>query len=155
ATRKERVLGNANGATGGLAFAPDDRTLYFANYMIHSLDVTTSKEVQPNRGHASEVNEVALSADGKTAATVGDDKTLRLWNVRDGSERGTPRFEEGELGFGGRVAFSRTYARVATVNGQTVRVWDLEQGGKPRCFKRQATHPQVRIALSQDGKVAA
>src|SRR5258708_30594663 len=40
-------------------------------------------------GHLLAVNAVAVSPDGKTAATAGTDQTIKLWDIATGKEVGT------------------------------------------------------------------
>ncbi|HVA47845.1 MAG TPA: protein kinase [Pirellulales bacterium] len=44
--------------------------------------------------HGARVASVAVSADGSTLMTGGDDKTARLWNATDGAPRGAPLMHE-------------------------------------------------------------
>ena len=38
-------------------------------------------------GHTGDVNDCALSSDGKTAVSCSDDKTVRVWDAKTGSSR--------------------------------------------------------------------
>ena len=42
------------------------------------------------RGHTARVRALAFSPDGKTLASAGDDRVIRLWNVETGSELRAP-----------------------------------------------------------------
>ena len=75
--------------------------------------------------HTAPVARLAVDAAGRLLASVGDDKTLRLWSLPDGSPRGVLRppigpNEEGELY---AVALSADGAR-AFAAGSTGRSWD-------------------------------
>ncbi|RZM79573.1 substrate-binding domain-containing protein [Leptolyngbya iicbica] len=53
-------------------------------------DATGNPVGEPVAGHAGTVHDTALSTDGSTLITAGDDGTIRLWNLADGTQRGEP-----------------------------------------------------------------
>lgn len=54
--------------------------------ILHVFDGQTNKERSTLRSHEGGVNDCALSPDGSTAATVGKDGYLRIWDLTKGSE---------------------------------------------------------------------
>ena len=79
-----------------LCFSADDIRLIAAsgNADVRRWDVTDlehPQELSPLRGHTAFVNQIALSPDGKTLASGGDDSTLRLWDPLSGEELVTLR----------------------------------------------------------------
>ncbi len=77
--------------------------------------------------HAGPVWDVAVSPDGKTIATAGDDGAIRLWDVATGDPLRTfdPPFAARVWG----VAFSPGGARLAGVSEDGgARVWDVASG---------------------------
>jgi WD40 repeat protein len=70
------------------------------------------------------VDGVAFSPDGGLLATGGDDGVLRLWNGHTGLPLGTLGDTGGspEVAFGGRD-------RIATLSGDTLRLWDARSRG--------------------------
>lgn len=72
-----------------LAFSPDGRFLAVAtgdpDKQVHLFDVETGAERQFH-GHLSWISDLAFSSDGQTLATASADQTIRLWDVRQGTE---------------------------------------------------------------------
>jgi WD40 repeat protein len=50
------------------------------------LDLNSRTWRQHLRGHADRIGDIALSGDEQLAASVSLDHTMRLWNLRDGTE---------------------------------------------------------------------
>src|SRR5262249_13798617 len=70
-------------------FTPDGKTLVsgdFGSY-VRVWDVETGKELRAWQTHKRVVYALAVSPDGKTLATGGDnDSTIRLWDLATGKE---------------------------------------------------------------------
>src|SRR5262245_2932055 len=75
-------------APGALAWAPDGTALYVASGdSVLVLDPSSGKEVRRFGPHGKGVWSLSLSADGKTLATGGADRTIRLWDTAGGKEK--------------------------------------------------------------------
>ncbi|MBW6398681.1 caspase family protein [Roseomonas sp. HJA6] len=110
--------------------------------------------------HIAPIGRLATTADGGTLATVSDDKTLRLWNLPEGTERLVIRppmgpEAEGELY---AVALTPDGSRVAAA-GYTARSWDSAfalylfdtQTGRLAARLPGLTAPVQHLAFSADG----
>jgi len=94
------------------------------------------------------VNTVALSPDGTTLATAGDDHLIRLWNAADGTLVRTLR---GHSDWIQRVAFSPDGSLLASAgNDRRIHIWEAETG---RLIKALPDHPAgiYSITFSPDG----
>ncbi len=56
------------------------------NGIVSVLDLTTGRIERSWRAHEDTIFDMALAADGKTLATAGGDKFVRLWDVATGAE---------------------------------------------------------------------
>jgi WD40 repeat protein len=102
-------------------------------------------------GHTLSVTSVALTPDGRTAASGSFDKTLRVWDVATGRCRA---ILEGHwnavmsvvLTADGRTAVSGSY-------DHALRVWDVATG-RCRAILEGHTNGVVSVALTPDGRTA-
>lgn len=76
------------------------------------------------------INDVAVSPDGRLLATASQDRTARVWLVRDGSQVGQPIPHEGAveaLAFGPGSQWLATASRVSR-GPSSVRIWEARTG---------------------------
>ena len=105
--------------------------------------------MQAFAGHSDAINAVALSPDGKYAATGSADTTARLWDTASGKE--LKRFT-GHTGVVRYVSFSPDVKFLLTSgDGNTARVWDISTGREVRRFVNEK-NPIMSSAYSPDGK---
>lgn len=119
---------------------------------------TFGKPIQ-SFAHPSGVSGVALSADGNTLVSAGDDKLARVWKVA--AEGPTKNF--GHPNLVDAVAFSPKGELLATsCHDGNVRIWDIAKGNQLRAMVHTAPNNMTQqppavycIAWSPDGKLLA
>ncbi|PRX90939.1 WD domain G-beta repeat uncharacterized protein [Allonocardiopsis opalescens] len=107
---------------------------------------------QPFAGHGGPVQDIAVSPDGGTAASIGDDATAIVWDAATGEQItsfsvGTGSYYSVSISDGGGV--------IAVGNGASeVGVWDVESGEQIDSFTYPGSTVHT-VALSPDGTMLA
>jgi WD40 repeat protein len=135
----------------GLCFSPDGTTLAAGRRSwIDFWKLPTGKKFHDFPNHRGYVVDLAYSPDSNRLATAGSDNTVRLWDTRSGKLIRS-------FGKEGRsiesLAFLPDGRRLATVCGNSVVIWNAEDGTEIR--ETRAVHPDFSIqclAISSDGK---
>ncbi len=122
-------------------------------------DLTPVKDPVVFRGHTNTVYGVAFSADGKTLATGGADKTIRLWDVDTHQRLALLRYTDRVT----CLAFAPNGKMLASGSSDlTVTLWDVARdaqgqvrGRKIATFAKDHKSPVGNIAFAPDGKTVA
>ena len=119
-----------------------------SGYLLWEPKGPAPRELRLLDGHTGAVNAVALTVDGKVAASGGRDGTVRLWNLA-GSDK--PRVLTRLPHEIRSVAFSPRGDRVAAAAGVSLRLWDVATGQEVRRFGGHSAAVRC-LAFSTDGK---
>ena len=98
------------------------------------------------------IRALAFSPDGKTFASGSEDMTVRIWNTKRGSKRGTLK---GHTGWVTAVAFSKDGKTIASGDTDgTVRVWNVRKKREVALLKGHI-NTILALAFAPDGKTLA
>ncbi len=103
------------------------------------------------RGHTGGIRSVAISSDGRTAVSVSNDTTLKLWDLSTGRELRTLL---GHTGGVRSVAISPdARTAVSASNDKTLKLWDLSTGNELRTFSGHTAAVSC-VSISPDARTA-
>jgi WD40 repeat protein/beta-lactamase regulating signal transducer with metallopeptidase domain len=135
-----------------LAFASDGKRIVTASgSTVRLWDATTGKELPLSDGHTGAVSAVALTADGKTLVSKGEDGVIRRWDAATGNPLGSFRPRPGTT-FAALSADARTVA-LASADG-SIRVMDIATGKEVHQLGG-AANGAAALAFAPDGNVLA
>lgn len=113
-----------------------------------------NSEDKPATILSSQANEIAFSPDGRTLASVGNDKTIKLWDVASGANIKTLSHSVGFAGLTS-VAFSPDGKTLASGGGGGIKLWSVASGANTKTLADGVAGYWIDLAFSPDGKTLA
>jgi WD40 repeat protein len=133
-------------ASGGVRGAEPDRT---AGRRTARVLLKDAKEAARFRAHRGAVNSIAFSPDGRLLASGSQDRTVRLWSLREGQLVGTLKGHSDNVN---SVAVSPDGSLLASGSAdKTVRLWSLSRG-EPAGELRGHSESVSTVAFSPIGR---
>jgi WD40 repeat protein len=128
-----RLPGHPTGGIRRLAFTPDGKQLVSGGFdgYLRVWDLASRKEVRAIKVEGGTVYSLALSPDGRMAATAGRDG-LKLWNLAAGTEVPSEAMNKHECV---AVAFAPDGKMVASGDGESVTLWEVLTGKQVQTLK--------------------
>jgi len=104
--------------------------------------------------HDGRINRLLFSPDGRTLASAGDDKTIRIWSLNELGSR--PLILQGHTGFVDPLAFSPDGRKLASGGSDhKILLWQLNEAETPPVFLHKHQSNIAALAFSQDGRFLA
>jgi len=100
--------------------------------------------------HSDSINAVAITSDGEYAISTSRDKTLKVWDLKSGTELGTLKGHSDSVN---AVAVTPEGLAVSASSDHTLKLWNLNQRIEPRTFIGHSDKVNA-VAISPDGKYA-
>jgi WD40 repeat protein len=147
AAKELKALGSYGGTAYGLSFAPDGKLLATAGAdgLVKVWDVPGQKEVKALKGHEGAVSAVLFTPAG--LASVGFDRTLRLWDAAAGTE--SKKFGLPDDPYGLALSPDGKQVAVAGYAGHLT-VWVWEQSKAAFTYKHKS--PAYCVRFAPDGR---
>jgi WD40 repeat protein/tRNA A-37 threonylcarbamoyl transferase component Bud32 len=119
---------------------------------IRAIDVASGNDLHPRRGHADAVNVLAVSSDGRTLASGGQDHRIILWDLATGELRHSLLAHMDSVS---GLVFSPDGRQLASAGMDgDIAMWNVSAGTEIWRLRGQS-RSQARIQFSPDGRTLA
>jgi len=120
------MLSNGNYAVWDLAISADGQYLFLARISgaIEQWDIATSKVVRELKEHTSVIRSIKLFSDGHRLVSVGDDASIKIWNISSGQCISTFNGVSEAV----HVEVSANSRYLLACNDLSLHIWDITTG---------------------------
>lgn len=149
---KNTIVGHGRGfASKNIVFSEDRiiATTIYGKKNIILYDLNTQEVQTILAGHKKQVYSLSFSLDGKTLASGGLDKTIRIWTVDTGEHAKTLRGHSDQVS---HILFKDDETLTSYGNDKMVRLWDIKKGRQKNSFEVGVYSRD--IGFSPDGNFA-
>ncbi|GAB5553617.1 MAG: hypothetical protein Sapg2KO_32080 [Saprospiraceae bacterium] len=139
------------GMVTAVAISPDGTKVWSAHETrVVYWDINSGQELFRSASHQNQINDLAISSDGKTGVSVGNNQEVFLWDLNLGQVKQTLRGHQSDVVWTSFVN-NGTLAVSASVDN-TIIYWDPQSGAQQKQFQIPQEDPLVRVAISEDNQ---